>query len=107
MYLSKNDIKIESGFDSCLKRVFGELKNQINKLYVAGFNNHCGSTEKVSRTNSEKDTLQAAVHEMYKSLHPVTGEDLVNLCDNYSGTRLFSQLRKTIPVILPNSATEM
>ena len=53
-----------------------------------------------------KSTVDQAVKTMYKTLYPVTSEDLINARENHHGRRLIQSMKKLVPGILPSEHDE-
>ena len=59
------------------------------------------------KTKQSSQTLtKEIVYDMYQYLHEVKPDDVINIVDNYSGTRLMAEMRKKLPGVLPSSKQE-
>lgn len=66
-----------------------------------------GAYEKKSRNESHtRNVTEDCIHKMYKYLHPTQSEDLINIFDNLSGTRLLAEMKKIIPGVLPSTSSD-
>lgn len=58
------------------------------------------------RKDKGKKVISSAVRDMYKEFNPVSPLTIVNIRENYSGTRLIDQMRKHFPGIIPSKSEE-